>query len=88
MRDRGAEAVAMEVSSHALALDRVADVRFAVGVLTNVTRDHLDFHGSLEAYAAAKRSLFDRCDESRARAPTTLRARASPPSCARSGGPS
>ncbi len=59
MRDAGARAVAMEVSSHALALDRVADVRFAVGVLTNVTRDHLDFHGSLEAYAAAKHRLFE-----------------------------
>jgi UDP-N-acetylmuramoyl-L-alanyl-D-glutamate--2,6-diaminopimelate ligase len=59
MRERGAEAVAMEVSSHALALDRVADVDFAVGVLTNVTRDHLDFHPSFEAYAAAKRSLFE-----------------------------
>jgi len=62
MRDRGARAVAMEVSSHALALDRVADVAFAVGVLTNVTRDHLDFHAGFEAYAAAKRSLFERCE--------------------------
>lgn len=59
MRDGGAEAVALEASSHALATGRVADVRFAVGVLTNVTRDHLDFHGSLEAYARAKRMLFE-----------------------------
>lgn len=58
MRDAGARTVAMEVSSHALALDRVEDVRFAVGALTNVTRDHLDFHRTLEAYAAAKRRLF------------------------------
>lgn len=58
MRDAGARAVAMEVSSHALALERVEDVRFACGVLTNVTRDHLDFHGTQEAYAAAKRRLF------------------------------
>lgn len=58
MRDAGAKAVAMEVSSHALALDRVEDVRFRIGVLTNVTRDHLDFHGTLEAYAAAKHRLF------------------------------
>jgi UDP-N-acetylmuramoyl-L-alanyl-D-glutamate--2,6-diaminopimelate ligase len=58
MRDEGAKAVAMEVSSHALALDRVDDVRFAAAVLTNVTRDHLDFHETLDAYAAAKRRLF------------------------------
>jgi UDP-N-acetylmuramoyl-L-alanyl-D-glutamate--2,6-diaminopimelate ligase len=59
MRDAGARAVAMEVSSHALALDRVEDVRFHIAVLTNVTRDHLDFHETLEAYAAAKRRLFE-----------------------------
>ena len=58
MRDAGAKAVAMEVSSHALVLDRVEDVRFAVGALTNVTRDHLDFHQTIEAYAAAKHRLF------------------------------
>jgi UDP-N-acetylmuramoyl-L-alanyl-D-glutamate--2,6-diaminopimelate ligase len=60
MRDAGAAVVAMEVSSHALALHRVDDVRFAVAALTNVTRDHLDFHTTLQAYAAAKRRLFDR----------------------------
>ncbi len=59
MRDGGARAVAMEVSSHALSLERVADVRFRVAVLTNVTRDHLDFHNTLEAYARAKRRLFE-----------------------------
>lgn len=58
MRDDGAQAVAMEVSSHALALDRVDDVRFRIAALTNVTRDHLDFHRTQEAYAAAKRRLF------------------------------
>ncbi|HEY0798800.1 MAG TPA: UDP-N-acetylmuramoyl-L-alanyl-D-glutamate--2,6-diaminopimelate ligase [Candidatus Baltobacteraceae bacterium] len=62
LRARGAAAVAMEVSSHALALGRVDDVRFAIGVLTNVTRDHLDFHGTLEAYARSKRALFDRTE--------------------------
>jgi UDP-N-acetylmuramoyl-L-alanyl-D-glutamate--2,6-diaminopimelate ligase len=58
-RDAGARAVAMEVSSHALALGRVDDVRFNVAVLTNITRDHLDFHGTIERYAAAKRRLLD-----------------------------
>ena len=58
IRHAGAKAVAMEVSSHALALDRVSDVRFAIAVLTNVTRDHLDFHETQDAYAAAKRELF------------------------------
>ena len=58
-RDAGARAVAMEVSSHALALHRVDHVRFRVAALTNITRDHLDFHGTLERYAAAKRRLFD-----------------------------
>jgi UDP-N-acetylmuramoyl-L-alanyl-D-glutamate--2,6-diaminopimelate ligase len=58
MRDDGARAVAIEVSSHALALERVEDVHFRVAALTNVTRDHLDFHESQDAYAAAKRHLF------------------------------
>jgi UDP-N-acetylmuramoyl-L-alanyl-D-glutamate--2,6-diaminopimelate ligase len=59
MREAGARAVAMEVSSHALALGRVDDVRFCAAALTNVTRDHLDFHGTLARYIAAKRHLFD-----------------------------
>jgi len=58
-RDAGAKAVAMEVSSHALALRRVDHVRFRVAALTNITRDHLDFHGTLPRYIAAKRRLFD-----------------------------
>lgn len=58
-RALGARGVAMEVSSHALSLARVSDVHFSVAALTNVTRDHLDFHKSFDAYAAAKRSLFD-----------------------------
>jgi UDP-N-acetylmuramoyl-L-alanyl-D-glutamate--2,6-diaminopimelate ligase len=59
MKDDGARAVALEVSSHALSLERVDDVAFSVAALTNVTRDHLDFHRSVDAYAAAKRRLFD-----------------------------
>lgn len=58
MRKRGATHVAMEVSSIALVLRRVAAVRFRVGAFTNLTQDHLDFHGSMEAYAAAKTELF------------------------------
>jgi UDP-N-acetylmuramoyl-L-alanyl-D-glutamate--2,6-diaminopimelate ligase len=58
MRARGATHVAMEVSSHALELGRVQGVRFRVAALTNLTQDHLDFHGSMEAYAAAKARLF------------------------------
>ncbi len=54
-----AQAVAMEVSSHALSLGRVNGVKFDVAMLTNLTRDHLDYHGDMENYAAAKRRLFD-----------------------------
>jgi UDP-N-acetylmuramoyl-L-alanyl-D-glutamate--2,6-diaminopimelate ligase len=59
MVERGLGACAMEVSSHALALHRVDDVRFAAGVFSNLTRDHLDFHGDMERYLAAKRRLFE-----------------------------
>jgi UDP-N-acetylmuramoyl-L-alanyl-D-glutamate--2,6-diaminopimelate ligase len=58
MVDAGDRACAMEVSSHALALHRVDAVRFAAAIFTNVTRDHLDFHGTMEAYFEAKARLF------------------------------
>ena len=57
-RDRGATAVAMEVSSHALSLERTYGVAFDTGVFTNLTQDHLDFHGTMEAYREAKARLF------------------------------
>jgi UDP-N-acetylmuramoyl-L-alanyl-D-glutamate--2,6-diaminopimelate ligase len=58
MRARDATHVAMEVSSHALAQERVRAVRFRAAALTNISQDHLDFHGSMRAYAEAKRRLF------------------------------
>ena len=57
-RDAGATHVAMEVSSHALEQGRVNAVAFEVAVFTNLTRDHLDYHGTMEAYGAAKAKLF------------------------------
>ena len=61
MVDAGCTHAVMEVSSHALALDRVAGVPFAAGLFTNLTQDHLDFHGTMEAYAQAKATLFAQC---------------------------
>jgi UDP-N-acetylmuramoyl-L-alanyl-D-glutamate--2,6-diaminopimelate ligase len=58
MRRRGVDAVAIEVSSHALAQDRVAGLRFDVAAFTNLSQDHLDFHDDMEAYFRAKASLF------------------------------
>ena len=58
MRERGTTAVAMEVSSHALALGRVDGVRYDVAGFTNLSQDHLDFHASMAEYEAAKASLF------------------------------
>lgn len=59
MVEQGADTVVMEVSSHALALGRVDGVRFAAGGFTNLSRDHLDFHQTMEDYFEAKARLFD-----------------------------
>lgn len=59
LKQAGARAVAMEVSSHGLEQGRVAALVFDVAVFTNLSRDHLDYHGSMEAYGAAKARLFD-----------------------------
>lgn len=58
LKQAGARAVAMEVSSHGLDQGRVAALAFDVAAFTNLSRDHLDYHGSMEAYAAAKAKLF------------------------------
>jgi UDP-N-acetylmuramoyl-L-alanyl-D-glutamate--2,6-diaminopimelate ligase len=58
LKQAGARAVAMEVSSHGLAQGRVAGLDFDVAVFTNLSRDHLDYHGSMEAYGAVKATLF------------------------------
>ena len=62
MRDASVSIVAMEVSSHALALHRVAGARFPVAAFLNLGHDHLEFHGSREAYFEAKASLFSRLE--------------------------
>lgn len=59
LRDEGTAAVAMEVSSHALDQHRVDGCRFAVAGFTNLSQDHLDYHGTMEAYFAAKARLFE-----------------------------
>lgn len=62
MRDNDCRGAAMEVSSHGLVQHRVAGVAFDVGVFTNLTQDHLDFHGGMEKYFAAKKLLFEQMD--------------------------
>ena len=63
MRDAGCTHVVMEVSSHALTLDRVGGIHFDVAAFTNLTEDHLDFHKTMDAYCDAKAMLFGRCDK-------------------------
>ena len=62
MRDAGCRYVVMEVSSHAIALERIGGVHFAVAAFTNLSEDHLDFHKTMEAYCDTKAQLFSRCD--------------------------
>lgn len=62
MREQGVQAVVMEVSSHAMAFGRVAGVRFNAAVFTNLTQDHLDFHGTMEDYFEAKALLFGQAE--------------------------
>ena len=61
MRDAGCTHVVMEVSSHAIALDRVGGVRFDAAAFTNLTEDHLDFHKTMDHYCDTKAQLFRRC---------------------------
>ena len=61
MADEGCTHVVMEVSSHSLTLERVAGITFDVAVFTNLSQDHLDLHGTMEAYAEAKRKIFSQC---------------------------
>jgi UDP-N-acetylmuramoyl-L-alanyl-D-glutamate--2,6-diaminopimelate ligase len=65
MADAGDEAAVIETTSHALALDRVASIAYDVAILTNVTHEHLELHGTWEAYRDAKLSLFDRLRQTR-----------------------
>lgn len=62
MADAGCTHVVMEVSSHALALHRVDGIRYRAGIFTNLTQDHLDFHGTMEEYRRVKGLLFPQCD--------------------------
>ena len=62
MRDGGCTHVIMEVSSHAITLERIGGVHFDVAAFTNLTEDHLDFHKTMDAYCDAKAELFRRCD--------------------------
>ncbi|MDY3225328.1 MAG: UDP-N-acetylmuramoyl-L-alanyl-D-glutamate--2,6-diaminopimelate ligase [Candidatus Faecousia sp.] len=63
MRDTGCTHVVMEVSSHAVTLERIGGVHFHVAAFTNLTEDHLDFHKTMDAYCDAKAELFRRCDK-------------------------
>ena len=61
MVEKGVEILVMEVSSHALALEKLAPIEFEIGVFTNLSKEHLDFHKDMESYLAAKTKLFKQC---------------------------
>ena len=63
MREEGVKYLVMEVTSHALALEKVSHILFQYGIFTNLTQDHLDFHGTFENYRLAKARLFDLCEK-------------------------
>ena len=63
MRSAGCSHVVMEVSSHAITLDRIGGTHFDIAAFTNLTEDHLDFHKTMDAYCDAKADLFRRCDK-------------------------
>jgi UDP-N-acetylmuramoyl-L-alanyl-D-glutamate--2,6-diaminopimelate ligase len=66
MKEAGCDSVAMEVSSHAIDLQRIHGIDFAIAVFTNLTQDHLDYHGDMEAYFAVKTQLFQSLEKGRA----------------------
>ncbi len=63
MRESGCKYVVMEVSSHALEQKRLGDTSFRIGAFTNLTQDHLDYHGDMESYYQAKKLLFEHCEQ-------------------------
>lgn len=63
MRDSGVEVLIMETSSHALKLNKLCGMHFDLGIFTNFTQDHLDFHGGMEDYLSSKKKLFSMCDK-------------------------
>ena len=65
--DAGWEYAVMEVSSHAIEMKRVQELRFEIAVFTNLSRDHLDFHGDMESYFRVKKKLFEGLNEVRPR---------------------
>ncbi len=72
MVDAGVDYAILEATSHGLAQHRLDDVSFAIGAVTNITHEHLEFHKTITAYRAAKASLFDRVSANRGLAVVNL----------------